>query len=822
MSAEGLGQALRSLCNRTGWCYAVFWKLKRRSRMVLTWEDSYYEFATLPPIANALSRSGAGNGRSPLDMLLLKQDGGIAEDQIQLAVAKMSFQVYSLGEGIIGRVAFSGKHQWVFAAGERSMESGVPAALEHGWSNQFEAGIKTIAVIAVQQQGVVQLGSTQTMAEDLNLVGQIRALFGALQSMPGAFVPEFTPDGQAGRGLSVVPKAMPTYVNKPASTLAAFGSSARTTMSSRPACPVSTEGEHMLRSAAKVVEPAFQLSTSSWASMVVPSMGQKPQDIRPASTGLYSSRSQVFQEDPGHLSRLISKAPVESFFNSSETGRLSNFSSELSYGQSIRHFDSSGWPPPDSTLPVSTRDYDQNLPLPTSFGDETGMMRPGPEEGFDYNSLFKAFQKDDLDDFNNLLASLNKEYAGGQASGSTTCSQFAFGDELSEVVVSHSKCGPSKEELYVNMPTQPVEDMKPAKLALPFDGATAAMDKTRDAFVNLSADRPEQLLDAVVAGASTSSLGSRGPTSAKSSLGCAPALTVGNAVQYLEKQLSSSSSLDRDIAANWPASSVSVDVSSSSWTEGSQAKKSEEHSYKDTSGAAARKQEEPSRMAGRKRLRPGEAPRPRPKDRQQIQDRVRELRDIVPNATKQCSIDALLEKTIRHMKFLQSVTQHGDKWKAGGDVKGERSAENSSGLENGASWAMELDAKGSGVPILVENLKQPRQMLVEMLCEERGLFWEIADNIRGLGLTILKGVMESRNDKIWARFNVEVHAAKEVNRLKVVWNLTQLLRPSGKNTSAPSFVGSEMSDVCSESFGSRFQPQVVASHGITVSPGSAW
>lgn len=43
-----------------------------------------------------------------------------------------------------------------------------------------------------------------------------------------------------------------------------------------------------------------------------------------------------------------------------------------------------------------------------------------------------------------------------------------------------------------------------------------------------------------------------------------------------------------------------------------------------------------------------------------------------------------------------------------------------------------------------------------MLCEERGFFLEIADLIRGLGLTILKGVMETRNDKIWARFAVEV------------------------------------------------------------------
>lgn len=43
-----------------------------------------------------------------------------------------------------------------------------------------------------------------------------------------------------------------------------------------------------------------------------------------------------------------------------------------------------------------------------------------------------------------------------------------------------------------------------------------------------------------------------------------------------------------------------------------------------------------------------------------------------------------------------------------------------------------------------------------MLCEEQGFFLEIADLIRGLGLTILKGVMEARNDKIWARFAVEV------------------------------------------------------------------
>jgi hypothetical protein len=47
-------------------------------------------------------------------------------------------------------------------------------------------------------------------------------------------------------------------------------------------------------------------------------------------------------------------------------------------------------------------------------------------------------------------------------------------------------------------------------------------------------------------------------------------------------------------------------------------------------------------------------------------------------------------------------------------------------------------------------------LFLQMLCEERGFFLEIADLIRGLGLTILKGVMEARNDKIWACFSVEV------------------------------------------------------------------
>lgn len=45
-----------------------------------------------------------------------------------------------------------------------------------------------------------------------------------------------------------------------------------------------------------------------------------------------------------------------------------------------------------------------------------------------------------------------------------------------------------------------------------------------------------------------------------------------------------------------------------------------------------------------------------------------------------------------------------------------------------------------------------------MLCEEHGLFLEIAQVLRDLELTILKGVMEKRSDKTWAHFIVEVIA----------------------------------------------------------------
>jgi hypothetical protein len=157
----------------------------------------------------------------------------------------------------------------------------------------------------------------------------------------------------------------------------------------------------------------------------------------------------------------------------------------------------------------------------------------------------------------------------------------------------------------------------------------------------------------------------------------------------------------------------------------------------------------------------------------------------------------------------------------------------SAGSNGGATWAYEVAGQTMVCPIIVEDLTPPGQMLVEvwfihswpmfsqfaeiwnnvfailqMLCEERGFFLEIADTIRGFGLTILKGLMELRDGKIMARFLVEVEdlfssiflfvmhlnwhytalgtlqANKNVTRMDIFLSLVQLLQQNSLNRSS--------------------------------------
>ncbi|XP_024044171.1 transcription factor EMB1444 isoform X4 [Citrus clementina] len=185
----------------------------------------------------------------------------------------------------------------------------------------------------------------------------------------------------------------------------------------------------------------------------------------------------------------------------------------------------------------------------------------------------------------------------------------------------------------------------------------------------------------------------------------------------------------------------------------------------------------------KKRARTGENGRPRPRDRQLIQDRIKELRELVPNGSK-CSIDSLLERTIKHMLFLQSITKHADKLSKCAESKMHQKGNgiHGSNYEQGSSWAVEMGSHLKVCSIVVENLNKNGQMLVEMLCEECSHFLEIAEAIRSLGLTILKGVTEAHGDKTWICFVVEGQDNRIMHRMDVLWSLVQLLQ--SKTTSS--------------------------------------
>lgn len=172
MGTTNLHQLLRSLCLNTQWNYAIFWKLKHRARMILTWEDAYY---------NNPDNYDSSENKHCQKTLEQIGSGKFSHSVLGLAVAKMSYHAYSLGEGIVGQVAITGKHRWI-CADNQVAGSGLSFEFADGWQSQFSAGIRTIAVVAVVPLGVVQLGSLNKVVEDMGFVTHIRNLFLSTQN----------------------------------------------------------------------------------------------------------------------------------------------------------------------------------------------------------------------------------------------------------------------------------------------------------------------------------------------------------------------------------------------------------------------------------------------------------------------------------------------------------------------------------------------------------------------------------------------------------------------------------------------------------------
>eukprot|EP00250_Pteridium_aquilinum_P005980 c15984_g1_i1 orf=699-3614(-) len=943
-----LQQTLKSLCSRTGWCYAVFWKLKRRSRMMLTWEDGYYDCSkSAADICRGQSNSCPETGGNPLDQ------GGSGDGQIGLAVARMSYYVYSMGEGIIGRVAFTGKHQWVFHDGENHLESTPGGILNNqfaseknpdGWQNQFAAGIKTIAVIAVPQ-GVVQLGSTKLMMEDLKWIDHIKSVFGALQTAPSAIRPDLLSEGQGGK---ISYNSMPPFLSGSNTSLAArravtmqqgqvqpllrnsedavcrqkFGvqsspigiasniqglqsrggtisvaGSVGKTLEYQQALKVlaepqstryaSTElGPQTLQVHANVPHfdapsncnnkilscddtksllcderRAEHLNESTWMGLMTGSMSHclhnevKRENAVPTGVGgqvdenlsspqeNYSFKKRFAMRSMPDTKKEECFASVPSSFGAGQQQQLnmqtvpsqkniSSSTSALECDIALKCVDSSSATDKMVNQECFNDVYPAAVVISSHLPAKQSMLQFHTSDDFTaprkddahWNALGRDLNKSEsqcserellsnnlvsksdvntLDELENFLASISRE-----ENSNWDCS-FAIGDELSQALGPAFWKGGTEEPLTPGGSQKSVElqvgkvSMKQGEIVTNWESKLANENSFKRLLgVCPSENKAEPLLDAIVGNASNCHHSISSSTDASicdktpfpNLTGGMPMVSISQETEpacnsslsgKLLHAASHHETMYRDISAcgvkNLPShqnlcvsSDTHTNVTLHSWTDEGQSLKSD-----DTRHSQSKRSEDLSKSS-KKRSRSGESARPRPKDRQQIQDRVRELRDIVPNGSK-CSIDALLEKTIKHMLFLHSVTLHADQLKNNGELKEDP--------DTGASWALDIGDQDKKYPILVKDLNQPRQMLVEMMCEESGLFLEIADIIRSLGLSILRGVMESHKDKFLAKFVVE--ANRDVQRVDVLVSLIQRLHLDNSSSSSSMTMASQ-------------------------------
>uniref|UniRef100_A0A5B7BD36 BHLH domain-containing protein n=1 Tax=Davidia involucrata TaxID=16924 RepID=A0A5B7BD36_DAVIN len=723
-----LHQALRTLCLNTECKYAVFWKLKHQARMMLTWEDAYYDnHEQHDPSENECFSEIVGNLRN----------GKYSHDPLGLAVAKMSYHAYSIGEGIVGQVAVTGKHLWI-SSDKHVSDSCSSFEYCDGWHTQFSAGIRTVVVVPVVPHGVVQLGSLNKITEDLKLVNHIREIFFAFQ------------DSLAGHIPSVMQCSMKS-------------SSCLSDISTR------SSGSGIFNDCIRNLDGIVKEDRTNIWSPIFPSLGEPGDcsyvvplpDSYPKKTvetinkhggldtpmpggcaNLLKSTSEIFlveQQKLVHRKFLIdSKGEGEtSGFRDLEVG-----SEDIDTSFSHKYLNNK-FHLYNATLPADKSGVDISY-FPSDLLDSAALCLPEP---FDMQNHIDLEKNLEFQTEFNPLDKLNASF------------KFSAGCELYEAL------GPAfrKQNTLCDWETEKTE----TETATEMTGVGSSSLLTTDSGM-------EHLLEAVVANVCHSGIDDKSEKSLSKS---------AQSLLTTEKLLEPTCDKHAIGSAGYSFSPSLVEEDTlhclnSSEACGVRSSKGFSSTSRSTCSEQLGRPQEPAKI-NKKRARPGENCRPRPRDRQLIQDRIKELRELVPNGSK-CSIDSLLERTIKHMLFLQSITKHADKLNKCAELKlrdKERGIRKLSDFEQGSSWAVEVGSHLKVCPIMVENINMDGQMLVEMMCEECSHFLEIAEAIRSLGLTILKGVTEAYGDKTWICFVVEGQNNRNMHRMDILWSLVQILQP---------------------------------------------
>ncbi|XP_068668390.1 transcription factor bHLH155-like isoform X2 [Aristolochia californica] len=636
MGSGSLRHLLKSLCYNTQWQYAVFWKFRLQSRMV------------------------------------------------------------------VGKVAYSGRHLWVLPSDVNSRPSfDYPAE----WQPQFAAGIKTILLVPVIPLGVVQLGSLETVVEELALVAQIKDLFNTFPSVSLDF-----PSSSIG---------------KPFDPQLSFPSPVFQDLSSSPSLPLKVAHSKLWKNGQFILDTDKTMSKgcSTWADTPLMIMDENSNYLL-QDKQMYTNHCNMTK---GNLPAFVSPSVGSCILQHNATNQLIEESFPISHswekGMEQSHHDVMN----EYLFSSSCHMLDQP---PTNLNDEVVEGKTGNSLlNFCTDSLVPAFHS--TCDSYPLNATVPKEDRLSSMNvvsqiGSTVGVHRASNDYLLDAVIA---------KIYRQ------------------SGENACDVSDEAISPNCSSEQLDTSYQTYCRSKVMSNILSSGEV-----LPCSPSRVMSNILSSGEVLPCSPSGSSSRIV------STLTNVSSQSEGQGNAQGNALEQSNRGTG---------PHRL-GRRKGRIADVCRPRPRDRQMIQDRVKELREIVPNGEK-CSIDALLERTIKHMVFLRKITNQAEKLRKCSHPK-VHGNENWGGLKStsNSSLAFELGGQPGICPIIVENLEQPGQMLVEVLCENRGLFLEVADVMRRLNLSILKGIMKKRTNKTWAHFIVEV--SKGFQRMDILLPLMQLLQ----------------------------------------------
>ncbi|KAK4342868.1 hypothetical protein RND71_038684 [Anisodus tanguticus] len=674
MRAASLRHFLESLCFKSPWNYAVFWKLQQQFPTVLTWEDGYLDILC----AREPYRSLIGNYyRKNLNELSPNcgsrlHSGYLGEHPIGLSMAEMSSTYHIAGKGVVAEVASLGIPRWI------SSDSLEPAELSFGsvaecpdeWMLQFVTGIKTILLVPCIPYGVLQLGSMETVAENVEMVTNLAEEFDAHVK----FVENFLPGGESCEFL--LQSSLLESLNIPSAT------TTNKVNEDDVAADIPILKDHKLSAALTSlieVQHPFQLS------------GQHMQNV------LENENESKIGKFVEHMPAILENA------NESEIGMqhadMINLVKQLAHEYSD-----------DNRSGITENSFGRSS---CHAKDVDAFSYYSGNIGFSANTASKSIYTEDC--------MFNVDPSFGESNGWRLKEDNA--ENLPEAVVASVRCFSDDYSLHkmAGLESLNVPSGKP----VPF------------------CKRQNQSTESA---------------------------SVGDDTVTRSTLTSASAGADKYATTNCLHSASSFDCVVSSFNEG-------KHQTKVFSSLNCHKESKISNT-NKKRRRSGDSHKARPRDRQLIQDRLKELRQLVPSGAK-CSIDGLLDKTIKHMLFLRSVTDQADKlrYQAQTEVvpdKNLQSPEVKTNNQQGTCWALELGSADQICPIIVKDLEYPGHMLIEMMCDDHGRFLEISDVIHRLELTILKGVMERRSESTRAHFIVE--ASGSFHRLDIFWPLMQLLQ----------------------------------------------